>query len=37
MMIISEYDDAYVDEMFMVNMQAKTRSVIALPLTKISS
>ena len=27
MMLISEYDDAYVDAMLMVNMQANTRSV----------
>jgi len=27
MMLMSEYDDAYVDAMLMVNMQANTRSV----------
>jgi len=27
MMLMSEDDDAYVDEMLMVNMQANTRSV----------
>jgi len=27
MMLMSEYDDAYVDAMPMVNMQANTRSV----------
>jgi len=37
MMLMSEYDDAYVDAMLVVNMQANTRSVTALPLTKISS
>ena len=31
MMLMSEYDDAYVDAMLMVNMQANTRSVTALP------
>jgi len=31
MMLMDEYDDAYVDAMIMVNMQANTRSVIALP------
>ena len=34
---MNEHDDAYVDAMLMVNMQANTRSVTALPLTKISS
>ena len=37
MMLMSDHDDAYVDAMLMVNMQANTRSVTALPLTKISS
>jgi hypothetical protein len=27
MMLMSEFDDAYVDAMLMVNMQANTRSV----------
>jgi len=27
MMLMSDHDDAYVDEMLMVNMQANTRSV----------
>ena len=27
MMLMSEYDDVYVDAMLMVNMQANTRSV----------
>ena len=31
MMLMSDHDDAYVDEMLMVNMQANTRSVTALP------
>ena len=31
MMLMSDHDDAYVDAMFMVNMQASTRSVTALP------
>jgi len=31
MMLMSEYDDAHDDAMLMVNMQANTRSVIALP------
>ena len=31
MMLMSEYDDAHVDAMLMVNMQANTRSVTALP------
>jgi len=34
---MNEHDDAYVDSMLMVNVQANTRSVTALPLTKISS
>jgi len=34
MMLMSEYDDAYVDAMLMVNMQANTRSVTALPAYK---
>ena len=37
MMLMNEHDDAYVDAMLMVNMQANTRSVTTLPLTKISS
>jgi len=37
MMLMSEYDDDHVDAMLMVNMQANTRSIKALPLTKISS
>jgi len=37
MMLMNEHDDAYVDAMLMVIMQANTRSVTALPLTKISS
>jgi len=36
-MLMNEHDDAYVDAMLMVDMQANTRSVTALPLTKISS
>ena len=31
LMLMSDYDDAYVDAMLMVNMQANTRSVTALP------
>ena len=31
MMLMSDHDDAYVDAMLMVNMQANTRSVTALP------
>ena len=31
MMLMSEYDDAHVDAMLMINMQANTRSVTALP------
>jgi len=31
MMLMSEYDDVYVDAILMVNMQANTRSVTALP------
>jgi len=34
---MDEHDDAYVDAMLMVDMQANTRSVTAPPLTKISS
>ena len=30
-MLMNEHDDAYVDAMLMVNMQANTRSVTALP------
>ena len=29
--LMNEHDDAYVDAMLMVNMQANTRSVTALP------
>ena len=31
MMLMSVHDDAYADAMLMVNMQANTRSVTALP------
>ena len=31
MMLMSDHDDAYVDVMLMVNMQANSRSVTALP------
>jgi len=31
MMLMSEYDEVYVDAMLMVKMQANTRSVTALP------
>ena len=34
---MNKHDDAYVDAMLMVDMQANTRSVTALPLTKIST
>ena len=34
MMLVSDHDDAYDDAMLMVNMQANTRSVAALPLYK---
>jgi hypothetical protein len=30
-MLMNEHDDAYVDAMFRINMQANTRSVTALP------
>ena len=31
MMLMGDHDDAYVDAMLIVNMQANTRSVTALP------
>jgi len=34
MMLMSDHDDAYVDAMLMVNMQANTRSVTSAKLTK---
>jgi len=34
MMLMSDHDDAYVNAMLMVNMQANTRSVTALPTYK---
>ena len=37
MVLMNEHDDAYVDTMLMVIVQANTRSVTALLLTKISS
>ena len=33
-MLMSDHDDAYVDAMLMVNMQANTRSVTSAKLTK---
>ena len=36
MMLMSDHDDAYVDAMIMVNMQANTRSVTTLPPYKKS-
>jgi len=36
MMLMSDHDDAYVDAMLMVNMQANTRSVTAIAIRMFS-